>query len=53
MSKDDFVSFPDYRERLLGHTIDARPEAVIMAELDEVEKEFSEREVDTNGNGNI
>lgn len=37
---DTVVSFDDYRDRVTGANIDLRPTATILAELDEVEKQF-------------
>lgn len=34
------VSFADYKARVTGTNIDLRPTAEIMAELDEVERDF-------------
>lgn len=42
MEKDNFISFDDYRDRVTGANIDPRPTADILAELDEVEKQFKE-----------
>lgn len=38
MSKDDFVPFKEYLDRLTGKNIDRRPTLEILAELEEVEK---------------
>ena len=40
MSRDDFVSFADYKDHVTGANIDRRPAAQIWAELDEVEREL-------------
>ena len=40
MSKENFVSFADYKDKVTGANIDRRPVAEIMAELNEVEKEL-------------
>lgn len=37
------VSFAEYRDRVIGAGIDLRPESVILAELDEIEKQFDKR----------
>ena len=38
--KESFISFPEYCERVSGSYIDMRPATEILAELDEVEKQF-------------
>ena len=40
MSSEDFMSFEAYKDRVTGANIDTRPTAEILAELDEIEKEF-------------
>ena len=40
MSRDNFVSFADYKDNLTGANIDRRSTAEILAELDEVEREL-------------
>lgn len=40
MTKDSFLSFEEYRDKLTGATIDKRRASEILAELDEVEKQF-------------
>ena len=37
------ISFEDYRDRVTGANIDFRPTAEIMAELDDVERQFETR----------
>ncbi len=39
---DNAMSFDEYRDRVTGANIDFRPTADILAELDEVEKQFRE-----------
>ena len=46
------ISFEDYRDEVTGANIDIRPVSAILAELDEIEKEFAKGGSD-NGNGNI
>lgn len=43
------VSFDDYKEKVLGSHIDLRPASVILAELDEVEKQFTQEGGERNG----
>lgn len=40
MSKDNFISFADYKDKLTGANIDRRSVAEIMADLDEVERQL-------------
>lgn len=40
MTKDSFISFDEYRDKLTGADIDNRPASEILAELDAVEKQF-------------
>lgn len=47
MGEDNFIAFDEYRDRLTGANIDTRPTAVILAEMEAVEKEF--RKEETNG----
>ena len=49
---DSYTSYDDYRDRLTGANIDTRPTAEILAELDNVEKEFEKKEEEPQ-NGNI
>lgn len=37
------VSFAEYRDRMTGANIDTRPASVILAELDEIEKQFDKK----------
>lgn len=53
MSEDAFMSFEDYKNRTTGAHIDRRSTAEILAELDEVEKQFTEGEAAAYGNGDI
>lgn len=46
------IPFEEYRDRVTGANIDFRPTADIMAELDEVEKQFEKGGAD-NGAGDI
>lgn len=43
------VSFADYRDRMTGANIDKRPTDVIIAEIDEIEKMFEDKENKTGG----
>ena len=40
MTKDNFISFADYKDKLTGANIDRRSVAEIMKDLDEVEREL-------------
>lgn len=42
MGKDNYISFAEYCDRLSGANIDTRPTAVILAELDEMERQMEE-----------
>lgn len=37
------VSFAEYRDRMTGANIDTRPASIILAELDEIEKQFDKK----------
>ena len=37
-----YVSFADYRDRITGANLDRRPTREILAELDDIEREFKE-----------
>lgn len=52
MDKQSFVTFSDYKARITGENIDMRPADVILAELDEIEKQF-EKGGQTDGNGDF
>ena len=43
MNEENYISFADYAARLTGKNIDTRPAEVILAEIDEIEKEFTEK----------
>lgn len=40
MTKENFVSFEAYLDKLTGRNIDRRPISEIMAEIEEIEKSF-------------
>lgn len=40
MSKENFVSFEQYIDRVTGRNIDSRPVAECMAEIEEIKKKF-------------
>ena len=42
MSKENYISLADYKDRLTGANIDRRSVAEIMAEMDEVERQLLE-----------
>lgn len=42
MDKDHFVSFPQYHARLMGENIDKRPNADIIAEVEEIRRKAKE-----------
>ena len=48
MSRENFVSFADYKDRVTGANIDRRSVAEIMKDLDAVEQEL-QRGGDANG----
>ena len=41
MSKENFVSFDEYVDRVTGRNIDKRPVFECMAELEEIKKKFT------------
>ena len=41
MTKENYVSFDSYVDRLTGRNIDQRPVSECMAELEEIKKKFS------------
>lgn len=53
MNEENYISFADYVDRLTGKNIDTRPAEVILAEIDEIEKEFTEKGGGEDGDGNI
>lgn len=42
MTQKNYVSFSAYKDRVTGANIDKRPTAEILAELDELEKQFKD-----------
>jgi len=41
MTEETFVSFAEYRDNMIGANIDHRSDAEILAEIDEIEREFA------------
>ena len=43
MTKKNYVSFKDYRDSITGANIDKRPDEVLIAEVDEIEKKMKNK----------
>lgn len=46
MTKKNYVSFNDYRDSVTGANIDKRPDEVLIAEIDEIEKQMQNKGAD-------